>query len=78
MPLLSIFIIARDEADRIERTIKAVRSLSDDIVLVDSGSTDGTQEIAARLGARVIFNNWPGYGQQERFAEDQCRHDWRL
>ncbi len=78
VPLLSIFIIARDEADRIERTIRAVRSLSDDIVLVDSGSTDGTQEIAARLGARVIFNSWPGYGQQKRFAEDQCRHDWLL
>lgn len=78
MPPLSIFIIARDEADRIARTIEAVRSLSDDIVLVDSGSTDGTQEIAAALGARVIFNEWPGYGQQKRFAEEQCCHDWLL
>ncbi|MDP3406886.1 glycosyltransferase family 2 protein [Bosea sp. (in: a-proteobacteria)] len=78
MPLLSIFIIARDEADRIERTIEAVRSLSDDIVLVDSGSTDGTQDLAARLGARVIPNPWPGYGLQKQFAEDQCRHDWLL
>lgn len=78
MPLLSIFIIARDEADRIERTIEAVRSLSDDIVLVDSGSTDGTQDLAARLGARVIANPWPGYGLQKQFAEDRCRHDWLL
>ncbi len=78
MPLLSIFIIARDEADRIERTIEAVRSLSDDIVLVDSGSNDGTQDLAARLGARVIPNPWPGYGLQKQFAEDQCRHDWLL
>jgi glycosyltransferase involved in cell wall biosynthesis len=78
VPPLSIFIIARDEADRIARTIEAIRPLSDDIVLVDSGSTDGTQEIAAGLGARVIFNAWPGYGPQKRFAEDQCRHDWLL
>jgi glycosyltransferase involved in cell wall biosynthesis len=78
VPPLSIFIIARDEADRIARTIEAVRSLSDDIILVDSGSTDGTREIAAALGVRVIFNEWPGYGQQKRFAEEQCRHDWML
>lgn len=75
---LSIFLIARDEADRIGRTIEAVRSLSDDIILIDSGSTDGTQAIAEALGARVIFNPWPGYGQQKRFAEEQCRHDWML
>lgn len=78
MPLLSIFIIARDEADRLARTIQAVRGLSDDIVVVDSGSTDGTQAIAERLGARVIFNPWPGYGPQKRFAEAQCRHNWLL
>lgn len=78
MPPLSIFIIALNEADRIADTIAAVRVLSDDIVLVDSGSTDGTQAIAEKLGARVIFNPWPGYGQQKRFAEEQCRHDWLL
>ncbi|CAN5161746.1 glycosyltransferase family 2 protein [soil metagenome] len=78
MPLLSIFIIARDEADRIARTIQAVRGLSDDIVVIDSGSTDGTQAVAEKLGARVVFNPWPGYGPQKRFAEEQCRHDWLL
>jgi len=78
VPPLSIFIIAQNEADRIGRTIEAVRGLSDDIVLVDSGSTDGTQALAEAHGARVIFNVWPGYGQQKRFAEEQCRHDWLL
>lgn len=75
---LSIFIIARNEVDRIGATIRAVRDLSDDIVVVDSGSTDGTQEAAAALGARVIVNPWPGYGLQKRFAEEQCRHGWLL
>jgi len=78
VPPLSIFIITRDEADRIARTIEAVRALSDDILVVDSGSTDGTQAIAEGLGARVVFNPWPGYGPQKRFAEDLCRHDWLL
>jgi glycosyltransferase involved in cell wall biosynthesis len=78
VPPLSIFIIAQNEADRIGRTIEAAKDLSDDIVVVDSGSTDGTQALAESLGARVIVNAWPGYGQQKRFAEEQCRHDWLL
>ncbi len=75
---LSIFIITRNEADRIGATIAAVASLSDDIVVVDSGSDDATVSLAEAAGARVLHNAWPGYGQQKRFAEDQCRHDWRL
>jgi glycosyltransferase involved in cell wall biosynthesis len=75
---LSVFIITLNEADRLGRAITAVKGLSDDIVVIDSGSTDGTQELAARLGARVIGNAWPGYGLQKQFGEDQCRHDWML
>lgn len=78
MPPLSIFLIARNEADRIGETLRAVRHLTDDLVVVDSGSTDGTQSIAEELGARVIFHAWPGYGPQKRFAEEQCRHVWLL
>ncbi len=75
---LSVFIIALNEADRIGRTIEAVRAVADDVVVVDSGSTDGTQEVARALGARVVHNPWPGYGEQKRVGEDQCRHDWVL
>jgi glycosyltransferase involved in cell wall biosynthesis len=75
---LSVFIIALNEVDRIGDAIKAVKGISDDIVVVDSGSTDGTQDLAASLGARVITNAWPGYGLQKQFGEDQCRHDWML
>ena len=75
---ISVFIIARNEADRIGATIRAVRDLTDDLLVVDSGSTDGTQGLAESLGARVIHNDWPGYGPQKRFAEDQCRHVWLL
>lgn len=78
MPPLSIFIIARNEADRIGRTIQAVSGLSDDIVVVDSGSTDETVAVASQFGARVVVNAWPGFGPQKRFAEEQCRYDWLL
>ncbi len=75
---LSVFIIARDEADRIARPIESVRDWVDEVIVIDSGSTDGTVETAENMGARAVFNPWPGYGPQKRFGEDQCRNDWIL
>lgn len=75
---ISIFIIVFNESDRIARTIDVIRDLTDDVVVVDSGSTDGTQAISMSLGAKVRFNPWPGYGLQKRFGEDQCQHSWVL
>lgn len=75
---LSVFIIALNEADRIGPVILAVRDWVDEVLVVDSGSSDGTQDLARSLGATVIHNDWPGYGPQKRFAEEQCRHDWLL
>lgn len=77
-PPLSVFIISKNEADRIGRTIAALSALSDDIILVDSGSRDGTVQLAEAAGARVIHHGWQGYGPQKRFAEEQCRHKWML
>jgi glycosyltransferase involved in cell wall biosynthesis len=75
---ISCFIIARDEADRIARTIASVSEWVDEVVVIDSGSKDQTVAIAEAAGARVIYNAWPGFGQQKRFGEDQCRNDWLL
>ncbi len=75
---ISCFIIAKNEADRIGRTIASVRDLAAEIIVIDSGSTDDTVAVAEEAGARVIFNAWPGFGQQKRFGEEQCVHDWLL
>ncbi len=75
---LSIFIITLNEADRIAPVLHAALQLSDDVIVVDSGSTDGTVALCQQLGARVIHHDFTGYGAQKRFAEDQCRHEWLL
>ncbi len=75
---ISVFIIAFNEADRIARAIESVRAWADEVVVVDSLSTDETSKIADSLGAKVFFNKWPGYGPQKRYAEDQCKNKWLL
>ncbi len=75
---ISVFIIACNEADRIGRTLDAAARVSDDVVVVDSGSTDGTQDIVRAHGARLIHHDWLGYGAQKIFAQQQCRHAWVL
>lgn len=75
---LSVFIIARDEADRIARTIESVRGWVDEVIVIDSGSTDDTVKIAEALGARVEFREWTGYGPQKVFGQGLCRNDWIL
>ena len=75
MPI-SCFIIAKNEEARIGRTIEAVIDWVDEVIVIDSGSTDRTEEICRSLGTRFIHNDWPGYGPQKRFGEEQCRNDW--
>ena len=74
---LSACIITYNEADRIEDCIRSV-SFCDEIVVVDSHSTDATRELATRLGARVIERDWPGYRSQKQFAIEAAGHDWVL
>jgi len=71
---LTACIIALNEADRIADCIRSV-SFCDDILVVDSGSTDGTVEIAQQAGARVLYRAWTGYRSQKQFATSQAAHD---
>src|SRR5579884_3689362 len=74
---ISAAIITFNEQRNISRAIESLRCC-DEIVVVDSGSTDRTTEIADKLGARVIENAWEGYAKQKNFATQQCSHDWVL
>ena len=76
MPL-SVAIIAKDAAAQLPSCL-ASTAFADEVVLVDSGSSDGTVELAARLGARVVQKEWLGYGAQKQFAVDAASHDWVL
>jgi len=75
---VSVFIIAKNEADRIPIVIRAVRDWVDEVIVIDSGSADDTVAVSESLGVRVLFNAWRGYGPQKVFAEAQCRNSWLL
>ena len=70
-------IIALNAASQIEACLKSA-AFADEIVVVDSGSRDGTQEIALKYGARVLHQDWLGFGRQKQYAVEQAGHDWVL
>lgn len=74
---LSVAIITLNAASQLEACLQSVR-FADEIVVVDSGSTDDTQALAERYGAKVIAQSWLGFGPQKQFAVEAARHDWVL
>lgn len=74
---LSVAIITLNAAAQLEACLLSAR-FADEILIVDSGSTDGTQALAARHGARVIQQEWLGFGPQKQFAVEAASHDWVL
>src|SRR5438309_1249612 len=68
-------IITLNEAENIRAACESV-AWADEILVVDSESTDSTREIAVQCGARVIVNPWPGFSAQKQFAVDSATHDW--
>ena len=71
---LSVVIITCNEERNIVRCIESVKGLSDDIIVVDSGSTDATQSLAAEAGARVFVRKWDGYASQKNFGNEQAQN----
>jgi glycosyltransferase involved in cell wall biosynthesis len=74
---LSAVVITLNAAHQIEPCLVSL-GFADEIVVVDSGSSDGTTERARSRGARVVHQDWLGYGPQKQFACDQAAHDWVL
>jgi glycosyltransferase involved in cell wall biosynthesis len=75
---VSCYIRTLNEERKIGAVIGAVRGLVEEVVVVDSGSTDATVAIAEAMGARVIRQAWLGNGRQKRVGEDHCRNDFLL
>ena len=74
---LSVVIITLDAASQVEACLNSA-AFADEIVVVDSGSQDDTKEIALKYGARVMHQDWLGFGRQKQFAVEQASHDWVL
>src|SRR5688572_10305877 len=72
---ISATIITFNEESNIKAACASV-AWADELVVVDSNSTDATRELAEATGARVITNAWPGFGAQKQFAVEQANHEW--
>lgn len=76
-PTLSIVVVAKNEAARIGDCL-ASAAFADEVLVLDSGSTDGTPDIARAAGATVVATDWPGYGPQVARGFGLARGDWVL
>ena len=74
---LSAVLITLNAADQLGACLASI-AFCDEIVVVDSGSSDRTREIVRTSGARLIEKEWLGFGRQKQFAVDQASHDWVL
>src|SRR5882672_2838268 len=78
MPPLSAILITYNEERDLPQALASLKGLADEIVVVDSGSTDRTREIARQAGARAIERPFSGFDEQKNFAAEQASHEWVL
>lgn len=75
---ISLFIIAKNEGDKLGACIESAKDICSEIIVCDSGSTDNTREVAEKLGAKVIQHEFIGFADQKNFALDACTGKWAL
>ena len=75
---LSLTVITLNEEKNLDRCLSSVCNIVSEIIVVDSGSSDATKDIALKYGAKFIFNAWPGNVEQNHFAFDQSNQPWVL
>lgn len=75
---LSVIVITKNEEDRIGKCLESVASLADEIIVLDSGSTDATIDIAGKYTDKVFVTDWPGYGLQKQRALEKASCKWVL
>ncbi|WP_111978241.1 glycosyltransferase family 2 protein [Algibacillus agarilyticus] len=74
---ISVFIITKNEQENLEKTLKSVQRM-EEVILVDSGSTDNTLAIAKEYGAKIYHQDWLGYSKQKQYAMSLCQNEWVL
>ncbi|MEC4727599.1 glycosyltransferase family 2 protein [Shewanella sp. D64] len=74
---ISVFIITKNEEEHLEKTLLSISDM-DEIIIVDSGSTDNTIKIAEQYGAKIHYHPWMGYAKQKQYAMCLCRNEWVL
>lgn len=75
---ISVVLITYNEEKNLVRTLTSVKSFADEIIIVDSGSTDNTKKIAESFGAKFFFEDWSGYGKQRNSAIKKAKGKWIL
>ena len=75
---ISAVYITKNAEKTLSNSLKSLTSCVDEIIIVDSGSTDQTENIAKTFNARFISKDWEGFGKQKRFAVQQAKNDWVL
>ena len=75
---LSVILITKNEADRVELCLQSIVDIADEIIVLDSGSTDETVAICQRYTDNVTVTDWPGFGKQKQRALDKASGDWVL
>ena len=78
MEKITAVIITQDEERNIGRCIESLRGVADEVVVVDSGSTDGTEAICRAAGVRFEHHDWAGYSEQKNYANSLANHPWIL
>ena len=78
-PGVALAMIVKNDAERLRRCLNSVKDLVSDMVIVDTGSTDSTQEVAQEFGARLLERKWPDdFAQALNWALDVVEHEWTL
>ena len=75
---ISVVIITKNEAHIIGTTLQSLQGITDDFIIVDSGSSDNTIEICKNFGAKIIETNWDGYGPNKNKGIDAAKYNWIL
>ena len=78
MVKISAYIVTLNEEKRLGKTLQALKKVADEIFVIDSGSTDKTQKIAEKYGAKFVFHKWKNISAQKHYGQELCHNDWVL